>query len=199
MSLLWYLANVAVPESRQPHVLSLLWPAGELAGIGTLLLMQGSYMERNNQPGSEMRVFCEQHNQVVPRLVLAQLYQLLCPHFAVYEPPRLCLGDEQHPKIAANKMRAIKTRQKMPITTSPPRVQPLVAIRVFRSSGTEDVSCSTDVLFSILLGPDNNRVRCCILSMPSATPPKPVQVCMVSVPAGTPPPKGGSLFTEMGV
>lgn len=79
MSLLWYLLNVAVPESRQPHVVSLLWPAEQLAGIGTLLLMQGSCMERNNHPGSEMRVFCEQHDQVVPRLVLAQLYQVFVP------------------------------------------------------------------------------------------------------------------------
>lgn len=99
-----------------------------------------------------MRVFCEQHNQVVPRLVLAQLYQVLCPHFAGYEPSRLCLGDVQHPKIAANKMRAIKTKQKMQITTSPPRAQSLVEISLFRSCRSEDAACSSDILASTLLG-----------------------------------------------
>lgn len=131
-------------------------------------------------------VFCEHHNQVVPRLALAQLHQVLCPHFAVYELPRLCLGDAQHPKTAANKMRTIKTKQKMTITRSPPRAQSLVASNVCRSSWTEDASCSSDMLASTLLGTDNNRVKCWILSMPSATAPKPVQVCRVSVPAGIP-------------
>lgn len=79
----------------------------------------------------------------------------------------------------------------MPITTSPPRAQSLVAVSLFRSSRTEGTSCSSDMLASTLLGPDNNRVRCYILSMPSAIAPKPVQVCMVSVPAGIPIQKEG--------
>lgn len=53
----------------------------------------------------------------------------------------------------------------MPITTSPPRAQSLVVISLFRSSRTEDASCSGDMLASTLLGADNNRVRL-PLSMP---------------------------------
>lgn len=91
---------------------------------------------------------------------------VLCHSFAVYAPLRLCLGDEQHPKMAANTRRAIKTRQKVLITTSPPRAQSLVKISLFRSSRTEDVPCADDMLASALLELDKNNVRCwCIPSV----------------------------------
>lgn len=124
-------------------------------------------MGRYNHPGREdEKAFCEQHNRVVPGLILAVGLRVLCLSFAVYALLCLCLGDEQHPKMAANKRRATKTRQKMLITTNPPRAQSLVVISLFRSSRTEDASCTDDMLASTLLEVDKNNIRCwCILSM----------------------------------
>lgn len=82
---------------------------------------------------------------------LAAGLQVLHLSLAVYVRLRLRLGDEQHPKVPANKRRMIKTKQKMQITTSPPRAQSLVIIRFFRSSRTEDASCTCDMLSFTLL------------------------------------------------
>lgn len=82
---------------------------------------------------------------------LAAGLQVLHLSLAVYVRLRLRLGDEQHPKVPANKRRMIKTKQKMQITTSPPRAQSLVIIRFFRSSRSEDASCTCDMLSFTLL------------------------------------------------